>query len=114
MWLVLVLLVCGGCAALVISSLVAPKMEYIQIEGHIKTTTPITIYFVGIPDAAVTKLYTGDIHAKVPKLDNVHYEAQYVVGDKVIDQESLTVQDNRASIGKYDVIIPAPEKIDSQ
>jgi hypothetical protein len=79
----------------------APTRELITVDGKIDSTTPVTVYFVAVPAAEYHQQVSGDLHTSIPKLENAQYRAEFVVGDKLVDDKPLTVVKGRANLALF-------------
>ena len=97
----LVFFACVGFTLVIVCSRMAPKEDSIVVDGQIDTVSPVTVYFVAIPKAQYHQQVSGPVHTSIPKVDNADYRAEFVVGDKLVDDKALTVVNGRASLGLF-------------
>jgi hypothetical protein len=97
----LIFFACIGFALIITCSRMAPTRELITVDGKIDSTTPVTVYFVAVPAAEYHQQVSGEINTSIPKLENAQYRAEFVVGDKLVDDKPLTVVKGRANLALF-------------
>ena len=104
----MVFIACVGFALLITcyemaqkDQLAAQKAESITVDGTIDSDSPVTVYFVAIPKAQYHQQGSGPIHTLIPKIDDATYRAEFVVGDRLADDQALTVANGHASLSPF-------------
>ncbi|HMD70185.1 MAG TPA: hypothetical protein VKF41_02520 [Bryobacteraceae bacterium] len=90
-----------GFALIIACSKMAPALDLIVVDGQVDSQTPVTVYFVAVPDGQYHQQVSGPLHTSIPKLGNSQYRAEFVVGDKLVDDKPLTVVKGHADLAAF-------------
>ena len=60
---------------------------------------------MAVPAAEYHQQVSGDLHTSIPKLGNAQYRAEFVVGDKLVDDKPLIVVKGRANLAVSQTLV---------
>ena len=84
------------------------QQDRLAISGEIKSSEPVTVYIVGIPQFQYTQQNSGPFSTSIPFLPDLQYRAEYVVNGKVLTEKYLKVKGKAANLDVFENLVAPP------
>jgi hypothetical protein len=82
--------------------------DTLTVTGEIKSSEPVTVYIVGIPQFQYTQQNSGPFSTSIPYLPDTQYRAEYVVNGKVLTEKYLKVNGREANLDVFENLVTTP------
>lgn len=84
------------------------REDTLSVRGEIKSSEPVTVYIVGIPQFQYTQQNSGPFSTSIPFLPDMQYRAEYVVNGKVLTEKYLKVNGKEANLDVFEnLVVPS-------
>jgi hypothetical protein len=95
-------------AGLLIYGVNHSQQDKLTITGEIKSSEPVTVYIVGIPQFQYTQQNSGPFSTSIPFLPDLQYRAEYVVNGRVLTEKYLKVNGKEANLDVFENLVTTP------